>query len=303
MQTRLIKRAAERPRLTEDVDRSIQLAQAVAQEEEEEARQTIGYIGRIVVQATLPHSDPHAIVYERTNAHQMTLRLTATSNYGLPYGSLPRLLLVWMTTEAVRTKDPTLALGHSFNEFLGRLALGDQGGQRGDRTRLRNQLNRLLRCVVSVSYTDPAVDAFQDVKVADSAVLWWHPHSAEQRSLWGSTVLLTDAFFREVTSHSVPLDMAVVGELRRSPLALDIYGWLTWRFSFLSSEKNIPWEYLEAQFGAAYARRRAFRAKFVGALQAVRRQYPDANAEPTPKGLLLRPSRTSIPPTTLAPRV
>jgi hypothetical protein len=274
--------------------RASEIARTAALEEEHDARRKVGYMGRIVVQATLPHRDPHVSVFERVNAHKMTLRLTALTRAGLPYGSLARLLLIWMTTEAVRTRDPLLNLGRSFREFLGRLELGAQGGDRGDMTRLRNQLNRLLGSAITVTYTEAASDVFEAVMVARRAVLWWDPRN-DQPTLWGSTVLLTEEFFREVTGHAVPLDMAVVGQLRRSPMALDIYAWLTWRFSFLTEERTIPWEYLRDQFGATYSRDRDFRSKFVAALRAVHQSYPEANVEPTPAGLKLRPSPSSVP--------
>jgi hypothetical protein len=275
--------------------RAAEISRATALEEEHDARRKVGFMGRIVVQATLPHRDPHAPVYERMNAHQMTLRLTALTRAGLPYGSLARLLLIWMTTEAVRTRDPVLHLGRSFREFLGRLELGAQGGDRGDMTRLRNQLNRLLGSAITVTYMTDTQDVFESVMVARRAVLWWSPRN-DQPTLWESTVHLTAEFFEEVTGHAVPLDMAVVGQLRRSPMALDIYAWLTWRFSFLAENRTIPWEYLRDQFGATYGRDRDFRAKFTAALRAVRQGYPEARVEPTPSGLKLLPSPSSVPP-------
>ena len=40
---------------------------------------------------------------------------------GLPYGTLPRLLLAWVSTEAVRTQSPELILGDSLAESSIRL--------------------------------------------------------------------------------------------------------------------------------------------------------------------------------------
>lgn len=39
----------------------------------------------------------------------------------------------------------------------------------------------------------------------------------------------------------------------RSPLALDIYCWLTYRASYLRRPTEIPWTALALQFGAGYA--------------------------------------------------
>jgi Plasmid encoded RepA protein len=265
-------------------------------EELEEARSAgeVGYMARIVVQANLPHSDPHTMVFERTNGELMTLRMTALSRAGLPYGTLPRLLLAWLTTEAVRTKERELSLGHTLSEFLDKLELGRRGGARGDITRLRAQMRRLFSTAVSVDYSDPHLDAFESVTIADRTVTWWDPKRPDQGALWGSSITLSERFFREVTTHPVPLDMSVLRSLRRSPLALDIYAWLTWRMSFLRGERTIPWEYLQGQFGSDYKRQRAFRDKFKRALADVVERYPEARCRAEPRGLILLPSATSV---------
>jgi Plasmid encoded RepA protein len=220
--------------------------------------------------------------------------MTALSRAGLPYGTIPRLLLAWLTTEAVRTKERELLLGHTLSEFLEKLDMGRSGGPRGDITRLRNQMRRLFSSAVSVDYSDHRMDAFESVTIADRAVTWWDPKRPDQSALWGSSITLSERFFHEVTTHPVPLDTAVLKSLRRSPLALDIYAWLTWRMSFLRSERTIPWDYLQAQFGADYGRQRDFRAKFKGALSDVLREYPAARCHPEPRGLVIRPSPPSV---------
>ena len=41
--------------------------------------------------------------------------MTATGNYKLPFGNLPRLILAWVSTEAVRTQSREIVLGKSFS--------------------------------------------------------------------------------------------------------------------------------------------------------------------------------------------
>ena len=50
--------------------------------------------------------------------------------------------------------------------------------------------------------------------------------------------------------------------LRRSPLALEAYAWLTYRVSRLERETVVPWRSLEIQFGAEYKHPRPFRWRF-----------------------------------------
>jgi hypothetical protein len=69
---------------------------------------------------------------------------------GYPYGTIPRLLLFWMTTEALRTKNPRLELGHSLASFMRQLGLDpSRGGKRSDAKRLRDQMRRLFQASIS----------------------------------------------------------------------------------------------------------------------------------------------------------
>ena len=56
----------------------------------------------------------------------------------LPYGTLPRLLLAWVCTEAVRTQSPELILGDSLSEFMRKVGIYSTSGDK--HTRLRNQM-------------------------------------------------------------------------------------------------------------------------------------------------------------------
>jgi len=62
----------------------------------------LGFMAKFLVQTTLPHSEQSGTQYMRADGN-VTLRITDVGGTGLPYGSYPRLILIWMTTEAVRT--------------------------------------------------------------------------------------------------------------------------------------------------------------------------------------------------------
>jgi hypothetical protein len=75
---------------------------------------------------------------------------TGTSRcIGIPYGTVPRLLLFWTTTEAVRTKSRKLELGSSLSAFMRELGLAPTGGRWGSIPRLHEQMNRLFRAKIS----------------------------------------------------------------------------------------------------------------------------------------------------------
>src|SRR6266853_1428602 len=83
----------------------------------------------VLVQATLPHSDVkgNPPIWTRANGHYGLIlkpgykRDPKTGGYiciGYPYGTVPRLLLFWLTTEALRTKQRRLELGDTLATFM-----------------------------------------------------------------------------------------------------------------------------------------------------------------------------------------
>jgi hypothetical protein len=85
----------------------------------------------------------------------------------------------------------------------------------------------------------------------------------------------------------------------RSPLAIDIYTWLTWKMSFLRDDSRpVPWEFIHLQFGADYSEGNLhkFKAKFLERLRLVLLHYRGARVDLDDGGLVLRPSPTHVAP-------
>lgn len=262
----------------------------------------LGYMARVLVQATMPHSAKAGNEFSRTNGN-LHVSILSPSEVGLPYGSYPRLLLAWLTTEAVRTKSSTLHLGESLSEFMRKLGLLPTGGRWGTIPRLRNQADRLFKSYVTAYETvqegEHARSRGGNIMVADEWDLWWDPRgAAEQGSLFQSWVKLTDRFYNQIADRPVPIDLRAIGVLKKSPLALDLYAWATYRMSYLSHRTEIPWEALQMQFGADYADtpdgRRNFKKKLIAALCKVSTVYPELRADEGEHGLRLLPSPPHI---------
>ncbi|MGZ6839432.1 MAG: replication protein RepA [Frankiaceae bacterium] len=271
--------------------------EAVALEVEDAAATgAVGYMGRVLVQTTLPHSSAGAgPYYERTNG-KLTLTIMAPPRRGVPYGTYPRLVLAWLTTEAVRTRSRQVVLGDTLSEWLRELGLPRTGGARGTIARLHDQMRRLFAATISVTYDNDRVSTEAGMRVADASVLWWDPKHPDDAGLWESVVTLSERFFDEVTSRPVPISVQALHHLKGSPLRLDLYCWLTYRMATLRRPTTIPWEALALQFGGDYRRIRDFKAKLLQHLPYVLAVYRDAHVEDTAAGLLLRPSPTHIPP-------
>jgi hypothetical protein len=267
--------------------------EAVAIEfQEATAAGSLGFMARAMVQATMPHSKPEEFYFERRNG-AFTLTMMAPPRVGLPYGIVPRMLMVWLSTEAVRTKSRELVLGDSLSAFMNELDMVPTGGRWGSITRLRTQSHKLFTSTVSCIYQGKGI-AEEGFRLADRHVLWWDPKTPGQSELFNSLVVLSDPFYRELVESPVPIDRGVLKALPRSPLAIDIFVWLSYRMSYLKHQTLIPWVSLQAQFGADYKDIRNFKVAFLRQLRNVLTVYRTAKVEPTPAGLLLKPSPTLV---------
>ena len=250
----------------------------------------IGFMARALVLATLPHSRPKESTFLRENG-RFSLAIMAHPRAGLPYGSIPRLLLCWVTTETVRTKSRTLVLGDSLSEFMRKLDLLPTGGRWGTISRLKAQMERLFSCTISCRYSDGEAIGLRNVTPVSEAWLWWDPKRPEQATLWESYVVLSEEFAREAQDRPVPYAMTALKVLRQSPLALDIYLWTTYRNSYATKPTRIPWEALQMQFGAGYpatpAGKRDFKQHFLRALRRVGVVYSDARKLHPEEGVLV----------------
>jgi hypothetical protein len=273
----------------------------------EESEQHLAFTTPIWARFSLPHRNPGAVsFYEVENGG---LRLTIQPGVapgsdgrmevkGIPFGVIPRQVLTFLVTEAVQKKDPVIDMGNSLGEFLRRINISSDGGR--DRKRVRDQVEALTWSSFRVSAT---LDSEQNgvgydqriIPIASGAELWLNGKQ-NRPGLWGSTITLSDQFFESVIDKPVPMYLEDLRVLGGSSLALDIYTWLTYRLSYLTTRTMIPWESLHAQFGKSYTRLRAFRENFEPALQDVLKLYTKANVKVTSTHLILMRSASHVPP-------
>jgi hypothetical protein len=151
------------------------------------------FMARELVQCTLPHTNPGNVPLWRRKNGNLTLAiqpgydLKTGEPVGYPYGTIPRLLLFWMTTEAVRTKNRRLQLGHSLSNFMRELGLipsSAGAGKRSDARRLQTQMRRLLEA--RISFLQELKEEHRhgerrlNMEVAPQSELWWNPRDPEQ---------------------------------------------------------------------------------------------------------------------------
>jgi hypothetical protein len=294
------KPAPKKNRHQELMEHAIELVQ-----EEAQTAGSITFSPRCILLATLPHRDPGNLpIFLRTNGNYTLSiepgsklnpdRISATP-LGYPFGSIPRLVIAWITTEAVRTKSQEIGLGDNLADFLRQLDLGNHGGPRGDITRLRNQMDRLFASRIGFFHAGEKRDDLGYLRLIERRSYFWENKRNEQEDPKHATVTLTSEFYREIIERPVPLDLRVIHALKQSSLALDIYAWLTYRMSYLKKPTLIPWAALQLQFGSDYSRMRAFKENFLKQLAAVKLLYSHARfSTDSKKGITLYPSRPQV---------
>ena len=215
-----------------------------------EADPDLGFMARTMALCSLPRTNPgNRHQYKRQNG-PYTLGMTAGINTKLPFGNIPRLLLAWVCTEAVRTQSRKLILGASLSEFMRKLGMEDRSSSvRGDRIRLRNQMKRFFNASIRLIYEDEHGERFIASHIVDRGELWWTERKFGKRMLFNSEIRLGENFFNEIINHPVPIDMNTLTALKRCSLGLDLYLWLTYRTFALRAPLRITWRQVYRQFG------------------------------------------------------
>ncbi len=284
----------------------------------------LGFMARALVIATMPYKDqknPDGTPKEsftRQNG-DFKLRIVAGYDGGIPFGIYPRLLMSWVTTEAVRKQSPVIELGDSLSIFLRDVLdlRSTGGGKRGTATRVSEQMKRLFGSLITAQYSGSQEKrgfVMKNVLIADELEVdeneenaLWTPQKGHEAGTWRSKVKLTNNFFQECIANPVPIDLRAFKALRGSPLAMDIYTWLTYRMSYVqSTTRPITWEALMLQFGSGYgsmanpsptALKQSvldFKKNFLRALKLVHTVYPEARLTYNDSGLILMPSPTHV---------
>ena len=266
-----------------------------------------GFLGRTMALCSLPRSNPgNRLQYKRVNG-PFTLYMNTTADNKPPYGNLPRLLMAWLSTEAVKTGSRVIVLGDSLSKFMRELGIYNSGGK--PQTRLRNQMKRLFGCTVSMIYKDEHGEQFISSLIAESGEFWWNERKPDQPSLWNSKIELSEKFFNEIIRHPVPLDMNTLTALKRCSLGLDLYLWLVYRTFPLRAVQQITWKQMSRQFGLHPSKASDkktvlnFRVKILRELKKIKLAWPELNYSTAPGVLILLPSVPAITPVAASPRL
>lgn len=266
------------------------------------------FLHTVMCQVGLPRRRTDARTFERQNGN-ISILLEAGKLFDgrefveqpLPYGTTPRLVMVHVSSEAIRTQQRRIEIGDSIRQFLTTLGMQTSGGARGGYTILRRQMEALAACRLTLGMHAEGRTVTLDAKPIKRFEAWLQQDGL-QRTLWPGVLELSEDFFNTLSEHAVPLDYRALGALKHSSLALDVYTWLAHRLCRVKNARGVKlsWNNLRDQFGQEYGTSKDFKKEFRHALRQVAVVYPDARIEEVVGGLTLYPSRPPLNPTTVA---
>lgn len=245
---------------------------------------------------SLPHKRIEEPLWRR-RGHRTTLLVESGRTgkggwIGVPYGSMARLILLYLQTEAIRTGSPEVELGRSMHAWLSRMDI-PTGGK--NYKLVSEQARRISACRLTFLTEIEGAELRQNGAFVQNAITLTTTTDERQRALWQDRVRLDDGFWRSLREHPVPVREEAVRAIGTRSLALDIYIWLAYRLHSLSRLTPVTWTALHGQFGAGFKAVRQLKPTFRDALTLALAVYPEARVDLDQAGVVLHPSPPAVP--------
>ena len=203
--------------------------------------------------------------------------------------------MLYVCTQAIQTKSPRISLGNSLSAFMRNIELEVTGGKGGTIGRFKEQFRRLFTANINFTFDSGEQTLDKKANLAKTIQLWWDTKDTEQASFFDSYIILTEEFYNEIMTYPIPLDMGIISTVKQSPLALDLYTWLTHRVISLNKATRVSWISLAGQVGSDYSNLEDFVTKAKETLHKLYVLWPDLKIEEVRGGLILKPSKPSVP--------
>ena len=256
----------------------------------------LGIIHAGFAMTSLPHKRIDAAFWKR-QGNRTTLLVESGRDregelIGVPYGSIARLILLYLQTEAVRTGSPEVELGRSMKAWMTRMSLS-AGGKTYQL--VSEQARRISGCRLTFFTDLTNAELRSNGAFVQSSISLSGLADENQPSLWQDKVRLDDGFWRSLKEHPVPVREEALRAIGTRSFAIDVYIWLAYRLHALTKPTAITWAAIHAQFGAGFRLVRQIKPTFLEALQMALAVYPEARVDIDDQGVLLHPSLPAVP--------
>lgn len=257
---------------------------------------TTAFISYVMSQVSLPYRRQQSREIVRTRG-DLIVRYVATGEM-LPYGKYPRLMEMYACT-MIKRGDPsfdpetnTFYLGSSFRNFLKLLGINVGGRQLEV---IKQQLESYFSTAIAISHnTTTSSNGLGFVVARRWRIEWLEDKMSPRRGRAARNwVQFSQEYVDYLRDKPVPVDLPTVAKLS-SPMALDVYWWLTKRYYGMHKRVDVAWQQLYDQFGSD-TRMTKFRETFKRAVGTVVEVYPQARITCGKDYVTLWPSEVSVP--------
>lgn len=210
---------------------------------------------------------------------------------GVPFGSYPRVALIYILSQAVQQRSRDVFLGRNFTDWMRRLGYQTISyGPRGTANLMKQQVDRLLACEWQIRWDGAEADqnafAVRDVKISNE-----YSGSLDRDGAFAREIRMSEVFYKHLVEHAVPLNEIAIRELKGTPTALDLYTYLAYRLPRVTATRGqaISWDQLAKHLGNSADSKR-FRQTVRETMQLVSSVYPNANIDVSGRKVTLYPS-------------
>ncbi|WP_022881641.1 replication initiation protein [Gryllotalpicola ginsengisoli] len=256
-------------------------AEASTVQQSEPTRYETGFV-KLMIMFGIPVTDPAEgdgppprMIVRGNWQRIVTLR---PDEFGYPYGTIPRKILLWLAGRARETGSRTVDLGATPEEFTAQLGLAPHMARE-----VVWQTQRLFGAQLTLGdgTIKPGTPKTVTLRVAEEFRLW--------NSHRGS-VTLAELLWRSISEHPSPVDWEKVRDCGLSAIAMDFYAWLNLLAVMdLDEPQQLSWARLEELFGHQLEPAQ-FRTELEAAVAQVGPLVPQAEVGLTDRGLTVGPA-------------
>lgn len=257
----------------------------LVREQRDNGKQELAYNARPFILCGIPlRRPPQNQLCHCRHTGKFFLQITAHPQFGMPFGQ-DRLIPIWIATLALRQKSRTVRF-ESAAQILDFFRLSPDGYHY---RRMVQGFQRVFAATIFFGSEDqPSGSALIDwarFHFFDDMRLWFSASRESRRAPESAvnTITLSEAFYREIDEHRIPVEREVIAALAHAPGILDFYLWLVWKSWTLNCQPaRIPIVGnggLNQQLGSKeYSLDRRFRHMVVNWLRKVKAFWPECPA-------------------------
>lgn len=306
----------------QSTDLTLRATRAADALQSKDAHEEVGYFPLAFLSCALPYRDPRkrsdvltpaeAFSWTRQNG-PVSLSLTAgtyidgagVSQLHLPFGRYARILLMWLTTSALKHQSRSFPLPTSARGLLAELGIDWSQSQARD---IITQLRALLATQCVVTHHEKRGNNFVSISeerftIGTRARLHFSTDEnfGDFDPSTPSHIELSERFYAYLQAGNIAPVLLnrwrTLIEQSSSPMAADLFLWMAFRAPEITRDTRVSWANLQAQLGSVSGRERNFANTVMRALEKVSAVFPEMNfsvvgagAHRGFRGVILHPS-------------